>query len=332
VLVPPVRRRDGADPLIVRTDEGDGDPLSVRTGIGAPPPNKVSVMSRRRRRVGWLAAVLALVVMVPGGAVADAPGGEAWFPSGIGTVTAAAYPEATLHVGTLAGTETDRTYLRFDGLDDDVSSAVLTIPLAADAGTLSAETAVVAACAVPGGLDGTPETPPEVDCEGAPTAAYAADGAPSLTVDVTSLVVGDSVSLALVPGDEGGTWHVGFDSTEREGGSPPDLAVTTKPVAASPSTPTTIRPSFTTPPAATPSISRPSVTVPSAASPGAAIAEQAAPQAPTAIVPATPVVSTGGGFDYPIVFALPLVLLVVIAVAGEGLTRPVHRRDVEAAR
>ena len=318
------------NPAIVRTDDGPGDRLSLRTGIGASPPNKVSVMSGSWRRARWLALVLALVAVVPGSAGAEAPGAEAWFPSGVGTVTAAAYPEGTLHVGTLAGTETDRTYLRFDGLDDDLTSVVLTIPLAADAGTIGAEAAVVAACAVPGGLEGVPETPPEVDCGGAPAAVFAPGDQPTLTVDVTSLVVGDSVSLALVPGDEGATWHVGFDSTEREGGAPPDLAVeTAAPATGRPSTSTTVGPSFVSPPSANPSISLPEVTVPAAASPGSAIAEQAAPL-PPAVVPATPVVSTGGGFDYPIVFGLPLVLLVVIAIAGEGLTRPVRLRE-EAA-
>ena len=314
----------------MRSDDRPLDPLSVPTGIGAPLPNKVSVVSGSRRRAGWLAAVLALVAIVPGSAIADAPGAEVWFPSGIGSVTAAAYPEGTLHVGTFAGTETDRTYLRFDDLGDDVTSAVLTIPLAADAGTTSAETAVVAACAVPGGLDGTPDTPPEVDCEGAPIAVFATDGGPSLTVDVTSLVVGGSLAVALVPGDQGATWHVGFDSTAREGGAPADLAVRTRPVASSPSTPTTVRPSVVAPPSSPPSISLPDVTVPAAASPGSAIAEQAAPQAP-AVVAATPMVATGGGFDYPIVFGLPLVLLVVLAVAGEGLTRPVRLREEPAS-
>ena len=94
--------------------------MSHRTGIGVPPPKNTSVMSAARRRAGWFALVLALVAVVPGSAAADAPGGEAWFTSGVGTVLAAAYPEGTLHVGVLAGTETDRTYLRFDGLDGDV--------------------------------------------------------------------------------------------------------------------------------------------------------------------------------------------------------------------
>jgi hypothetical protein len=315
---------------MVDPDERSAATSSRRTGIGAPAPNKVSVMSGSPRR-WWLALVLALVTVVPGSAGADAPGAEAWFPSGIGTVTAAAHPEGTLHVGTLAGTETDRTYLRFDGLDEDTTSAVLTIPVAADAGTTGAETAVVAACAVPGGFDGVPDTPPEVDCEGATVAVLVAGEVPTLTVDVTSLLVGDSLSVALVPGDAGGTWHVGFDSTERDGGAPPDLAVETAAPAAGPSTPTTVRPSFAAPPSVTPSIARPQVTVPAAASPGSAIAEQAAPPAPAAAVPTTPVASTGSGFDYPIVFALPLVLLVVIAVAGEGLTRPIRLREETAS-
>ena len=316
---------------MVDPDDRTAQTSSDRTGICSSAPNKVSVMSGSRRR-WWLALVLALVTVVPGSAGADAPGAEAWFPSGIGTVTAAAYPEGTLHVGALAGTETDRTYLRFDGVDDDLTSAVLTIPLAADAGTTSTESAVVAACAVPGGFDGSPDTPPEVECEGAAVAVLAgATDAPTLTVDVTSLVVGDSLSVALVPGDEGGTWHVGFDSTEREGGAPPELVVETAPPAAAPSSPTTIRPTPVEPQSPAPSIALPQVTVPTAASPGSAIAEQAAPAPPAAVVPTTPVASTGGGFDYPIVFALPLVLLVVIAVAGEGLTRPIRLREEAAS-
>jgi hypothetical protein len=312
----------------VRTDEERSDQSSARTGIGGPMPNTMSVMSGSRRRWWWLALVLAMVAIVPGGAVADAPGGEAWFSSGIGTVTAATYPEATLHVGAIGGVETDRTYLRFDdvGGGDGVAAAVLTIPIAADAGTSAPEAAVVAACAVPGGLDGQPDTPPEVDCEGAPLATVTPD---ALTVDLTGLVEGDTVTVALVPIE--GTWHVGFDSIEREGGRPADLAVTaptpeatTGPPVAAPSTPVAPPPS-----SSSPTVALPPITVPPAASPGSAIAEQATP-APVAVAPATQVVSTDGGFDYPVVFALPLVLLVVIGVAGEGLTKPVRLRDERA--
>jgi len=286
-------------------------------------PKSASVGSASSRR-GWLALVVTLLAVVPGAdAGADEPDAAVWFPSGAGSVTAGTYPEGTLHVGVVAGSETDRTYLRF-GLDGgDPSSAVLTIPIDPDAGTFSPEAAAVAACAVPGGVEDGATTPPAVDCDGAPLATVADGDAPTLTVDVTSLLAGDELHVALVPVVEpGASWHVGFTTA--------DLAVTrSSPPPASPASPPA------SPPAATPTtVSTPATIavapapLPTPASSGATVAEQASPPttiAPPAAVPVVPLgTATGGGFRYPIVFALPLILLVAIGLLGDGLTRPVR--------
>jgi hypothetical protein len=74
-------------------------------------------------------------------------------------------------------------------------------------------------------------------------------------------------------------------------------------------------------------VALPPITVPPPSAAGQSIADQAV-QPP----PVLPVAGTIAphGFRYPIVFGLPLALLVVIGLAGDGLTRPVRLRE-EAA-
>jgi hypothetical protein len=65
--------------------------------------------------------------------------------------------------------------------------------------------------------------------------------------------------------------------------------------------------------------------LPPPAAVGATIADEAAASPPSVITAVTSGGSTG--FRYAAVFALPLVLLIVIGVAGDGLTRPVRLRE-----
>lgn len=291
---------------------------------------------------------LALVVAVGAGAAVSradeattAPAAEAWHPSGVGSALAPSRPPGTLHVGAAAGQETDRTYLRFDlsslPARAEVDTVVVTVPLTADAGTSSPESASVLACAVPGGFGdgGGEEVAPEVVCEGAPAATVTAD---ALTVDVGTLLRGDTLDLALVPGG-GDTWHLGFDGRDREGGDPPTATAiyevpapsttTTTTTATGPATgPAGAGPTVTTPPPAAIAMGVPP---PAPVALGSVIADEAqvAPPVATASVPVT---SSGGGrgFLYPVVFALPIVLVVAVGLVGDGLLRPVTLREERA--
>jgi hypothetical protein len=261
-------------------------------------------------RARWLvlaAALLPLLAVVPARADETGPAAAATYSSRLGTVVGATRPEGRLHVGAALGQETDRTYLRFD------APAPFTVAIELDAdGTTAPETAAVLACAVPAGFDPGAADPAEVDCDDAPTATVA-DG-------VLSFEVARDGDIALVPTGDG-TWHLAFAAdapTATFEPAPPATTTTTSQVAASPP------PSFVTPSGplgvALPDLSPPPVAA------GQAIADQA--QVTTPPTPGVVGVPAGSsGFRYGAVFALPLVLLVVVGLAGDGLTRPVRLRE-----
>jgi hypothetical protein len=290
-------------------------------------------------RLALLAAVVVAALAAPAHAEDSAPvppAAEAWYASGVGTVVAPLRPAGTLHVGAAAGQETDRTYLRFEVAgaagDGAVDGVRLTVPLAMEDGTQAPDGAVVLACGVPGTVaDGAGDDPPEADCEGAPAATFVDGDAPALTVDLPP-PTGGVVQVALVPGG-GDTWHLAFDSREREGARPATVVVSSAPAVspvapAPPARPDPLPPRppavapitlDTPPPLALPDLSPDPVT------PGQVIADEAEASSPTAVI----TVPAGGSspFRYPAVFGLPLALLVVLAVAGDGLTRPVRLRE-----
>ena len=297
-------------------------------------------VSGSRARLALLVAVVAGSLAAPARAEDSAPvppAAEAWYASGPGTILAPLRPAGTLHVGAAGGQETDRTYLAFDVSDaDEVDGVRLTVPVAAADGTQAPETASILACRVSGTVvDGAGDDPPEVDCDGAPTASLVDGDAPAFTVDLPPPTDG-IIQVALVPGG-GDTWHVAFDSRDRDDGRPATVVVSSPPAAAP--TPPAPAPTPTTSPAPTPPSQAPPAAAPVArdsaapralpdltpdpVSPGQVVADEAA--APPEAVTTVP---AGGSspFRYPAVFALPLVLLVVLGLAGDGLTRPVRLR------
>lgn len=297
---------------MVRCDDDGGEPSSSGTGDGAAVANRLSVMSGSRARWFLLGATLApLLLTAPAWAEETRPSASATYSTGLGSVVGATRPEGSLHIGATVGQETDRTYLGFD------ATAPFTISISPDpdAGTSSPETAEVLACAVPAGFDPEATEPAEVDCEGAPTAKFA-DGV--LTVEVAK--AGD---VALVPTGTG-TWHVGFEADSAVAAfEPPEPATTTTTTVTSGVSGGDRGPTLT-PPSGTGGVALPPITTPPPMAAGSAIADAAE-------VPVAPVVvATSGsssGFRYEAVFALPLVLLVVIGLAGDGLTRPVRLRE-----
>jgi len=303
-------------------------------------------MRRLRRAPLGAAAVLAGLLAASAARAEDAPpaepAAEAWYPSGVGAVTAPVRPAGTLHVGVVGGIETDRAYLRFDlpapASDQRVAGARLTIPLAADAGTQSPESAVVLACTVEGDVpDGGGGEPPETDCGGAPTATYEEGDVAALSVVLDVAPGARTVAVALVPGG-GDAWHVAFDGRERAGGRPATLTVSLaeerRPATGAPSA------SPPPPPAATPTPGSPAL--PSFAPfpapaldlspPPVAAGRVIAEEAETAGSQTVTAVPAGGtvGFRYVAVFGLPLALLVIVGILGDGLTKPVRLRE-EAA-
>lgn len=291
---------------------------------------------RRRVWARWLPHwMLAIVAATPvfgaSPAQADeteptAAAAEAWYPTGLGQAVAPLRPEGTLHVGAVAGQETDRTYLRFDlpslPADAELVTAALTLPVAADAGTTTPEAAEIHACAVPDGfVDGDDEPPAKVDCTDSPTAAFQVGDVPSFTIEVASLIRDDAIEIALVPGGDG-TWHVAFDGRSRNGGTPPTITAsysTPTTDTTTPAAPSGTESVFAVPPTPTMSVPEPT------ASSGQAAASDG--DVPTATAMPALTAASGGRFRYPAIFGLPLALLIAALIAGDGLTRPVRLRE-----
>jgi hypothetical protein len=295
---------------------------------------------RRLRR--WALGVPALATAFIGGAGGAVgavegspitPAAEAWYPTGIGVVAAPLYPAGTLHVGAAAGQETDRTYLHFDlpapSSAAEVEGVTLTVPVSADAGTRAPEAAEIAACRVSGQIeDGGSGEPPAAECDGAPAATFVAGDEPSFTVDLTALAGHASVQFALVPSG-GDQWHVGFDSRRRQGGRPATVTVSyTEPLSATTTTvsPTTVpHPLAPSPPTFEPPSGNPLLDVPDV-SPGPVAAGQVIAEEAEASSSVQTIVTPDSRFRYPAVFGVPLALIVIVAIAGDGLTRPVRLR------
>lgn len=287
----------------------------------------MSAVSGLRARWAVLAIVLAVLLGPAAGADETSPSpasAAAWHSTGAGALTAPTYAEGTLHVGVALGQETDRTYLRFElgSLPDDadVDDVTVTIEVDPEAGTSSPEAAVILGCALPDGFDPEATEPAPVDCDGAPEATFAAGSAPAFTLTLSAPPDGAVLDVALVPGG-GDSWHVGFTTA---------TAVVAYDLPATPSATTTtparsaVQPSFPAPTGREP-IALPPMTVAPPVASGGAIADEAAATNPAAVTNVP--IGGGSGFRYSAIFALPLALLAVGALLGNGLTKPVRLRE-----
>jgi hypothetical protein len=305
-----------------------------------------------RRRL-LLLALLAFAFVPSGPARAESTPAsttdEAWYatpptcglPTGCGPTESlppiSRYPAGTLHVGVTGGLEDSRTYLKLDltGVPSDatLTGGTLTLPIASAAdGTSSPETAQVAACFVGAPFapaEGSVAPPPAVDCSTSVAATFAPGPPALLTVDLSAFAArwgaGEANNgLALLPAPgaaPGTTWHVAFSAKTRTGSDVPparaelDYDSAAAPVTAQEPVPDVIDNGseafgplggfFVTP-------------VP-APSPAAAIVTQS--KLPARIQPAA--VIGGPGFAYPVLLALPLLLLGLGGYLGWALTRPV---------
>jgi hypothetical protein len=259
------------------------------------------------------------------------------------------YPAGSLHVAISAGQTTATTYLTIDlselPADARFTSASLRLPVDPDGthGSQSPETADMTACLVRGTVDerNAPYgTPPATDCGVFAHPTYqAAAGGTAFVVDVTRIVAArpttDSASLALVPSAAAQTgrqtWHVTFygrqslpersvraDVTYEIDEGAPQLSETDEGSIAGPT------------PAGLPATAFANiwaVALPEAGSPS--VVDNGT--SPAVAVPAFSSAPTPAGFAYPIVWALPLVLVIGGVYIGHTLThdpRPAVRPPI----
>jgi hypothetical protein len=163
---------------------------------------------------------------------------EGWYrttpvppPGPIGIVLVNPYPAETLHVGITGGVEDARTYISLDlgaiSSDKEISGGTLTLPINMNngEGSVRPETATMIACfAQDAGVEteGSPNTPPPVDCSISAPATYVATPTPRFTVNLASFAstIGPfgsglrSGGVALMPNNaarsSAATWHVAF--------------------------------------------------------------------------------------------------------------------------
>jgi hypothetical protein len=279
---------------------------------------------------------------------------EAWYappptcalPTGCGPTDSAPavsrYPAGTLHVGVEAGFEEARTYLKLNlgsvPAGASLTGGTLTMPVAPSAdGTSSPDTAQVVACRVTGpfaAVEGSPAPPPPVDCGTTTTAHYAAGPPAILTVDLSPFTASWSAGepntgIALLPvssGPSASTWDLAFSARTRTGSqvppasaslvyepapSEPDVTESTTPEISSVDTGVSDLGGLTAP--VDSNLSLP----PATPAPVAQIIAQSKR-------PTVPIVQVSGpGFAYPVILALPLLLLALGGYLGWVLTRPV---------
>lgn len=250
-------------------------------------------------------------------------------------VPSSPFPAGSMHIGWAGGTEIARSYLAFDfgSLEGALTDAQLDVPLdvAQADGDLQSATAKVQVCLAIGAIapvEGALDSPPGVDCASQVAMTYVATPAPHLHADLSSLVrdLPSSSGLALLPdatkNAQTDVWQVTFSAHNRiDAAKTPPAALTvtsedapsdvptTDPLAdlpqAEPTSGTALAgpplPPLVQPPA--PTDAPPQVSVPTVSQPVAA--------------PRTITV----GYAYPVVWLLPLALLVVVPLATRALTK-----------
>jgi hypothetical protein len=249
------------------------------------------------------------------------------------------YPADTLHVGVTAGLEDSRTYLTLDlaalPTGARVLSGTLTLPVAgSDAGTQNATAAKLTACLVTGRINnaqGSTAAPPATDCGTRSDASLVSGSAgPAFTIDLTRFGTRLQQGLAVMASEEsmtaGTSWHVAFNGKSRAGGNTqpitarlayeaPAVSEGAGPVGAPASRAFA---SFSAPG----TLERPSEPT---ITPNDDGQRQRSLSAAPVAQPA-PSTSTPGGFAYPAIFWLPLVVLAVAGYLAYGLTRRVPIR------
>jgi hypothetical protein len=264
------------------------------------------------------------------------------------------YPAKTLQVGVTAGQEESRTYLSLGlgGLPAGVSvtGGILRLPVSgATEGTRAPDTATLQACLATGSVkdsvEGSTEAPPKTDCKAASsTAKYVAAAGTSpemLTVDLAPFAAAWSAGgavgqgIALVPATDtgpGSAWHVALSAHDRSVPAAMHISAVVTYSAAAPSDDTPVFDAAAPPPATTSlgsgsaSFAAPPLTptatpqLPAAPAAVPDVAPQGAPVAPAQPL-STQNVALVGGYAYPGVFLLPILLAAAAAWLARAFTR-----------
>lgn len=311
--------------------------------------------------------LLAGIVLAGAGSAARAqtsravrPSTEAWYqtsPTGSGDVCLAptdcaqgpparVYREDTLHVAASAGQETARVFLALDldalPANATVTGGTLTVPVLRDAaaGSLAPESASLVACGVPTSIGrsrgGPPSEQPPFDCALASGGRYLAQAEPpAFEFDLAPLAAvlrdgGLVVKASSVAAAERQTFHVVVPAQEH---------------AAAAAIGAVVRydvPAWGARPAPPPVLPAPGgglgtlpfATVPPLPAPAAAGTSFAAPRferPPPAPVVRTAPISASGGYAYPGVWMVPLVLAILGALLAQSLGGPVVLPDDAAS-
>ena len=263
------------------------------------------------------------------------------------TLPTSPYPAGTLHVGLSAGQETARSYLALplSALTGTVQSATLDIPLdtSANDGSSSPETSHVQACLFSGPLapaDGSVDAPPTTSCRTSAALSYQAAPAPHLHADLgpLSAELPSATGLALLPDATKSTatdsWRVVFSAhtrTDSAKTAPAAVAVVVDEPAAGGGLPADVPTQPTTGIAVQPApntgfASQPMVPTAPLVPGGAPTV--AAGNPPVAGVPVAAPRTVTVGYAYPVVWLLPLGLLVVVPMIARLLTSDLTRRRV----
>ena len=277
-------------------------------------------------------------------------GAEAWYSSPkvclaalclpLPISPASTYPPQTLHIGALLGAESARTYLSLKNpiaADQVVNGGQLRRPLGTlpTDGSVAAEVAKVKACtttATISRVSGSTAKPPAVNCSGAPVSRVVGTPATELDIELGPIarrLARPGTSLALLPVlSPGATFDVTVSSNRRA------KSTATTPVLLLATTSRDATGGSGAPPSATGSDSKaddgdtladvPSGPIdvgPLTSEPPASVSP---PLIAAALTPEALHTSTTG-FDYPVVFLVPLLLLAGVMTLGRQLTRPLTR-------
>lgn len=254
------------------------------------------------------------------------------------------FPAGTLHVGLSAGQETARSYLAlpFSGALGTITSGSLSVPLDTSAtdGSSNPTSAKVQVCLTSAtftAVEGSFEPPPKVDCSTAAPAAYVDKPQPHLQADLGSLASALSTATGLVllpdktkaaPSD---SWRIVFSAHTRTDAAKTPPAMATVSVAEPPATSPDQQPVVSLPDNNTSGLG--GITPPTgtgfAAGPSAGDLPAVGAPAVTAPVVTAPAGSAPGpagrtvtvGYAYPVVWLLPLALLLLVPLVARALTR-----------
>ena len=247
---------------------------------------------------------------------------------GSGASTTTSYPPDTLHVAMTGGQEAARSYIAFAPTaipaTTRATSGLLILPLAADAGTASAETGAITVCLVPAGLPSpAPAAAPATDCKVSSPASYVQGTPDYYSADLGPFLKHglDGLTLALIPtpvtatSEVADTWHAAFSGHARKAPGVQHIVAQVSLTTIATAAPTTPSTAPTTAPVSTGAVPPASGPINLPSMPVSSTTEPAAPPQVASATPVTPAVrpavfSIKGG-KYGMVWTLPLALFFI---------------------